>query len=93
MHSLSAFFNHIHFIYYNPLSFLGSLTFIICEWRYDTVQQWALCVFSVQNVCEHWPAAEWEEIWMDFCVYCVGMLKTIVRQDKEYSMYWGFHIT
>lgn len=29
-----------------------SLTFIICEWRYDAVQQWALCVFSVGNVCE-----------------------------------------
>lgn len=29
----------------DPTVIFIRLTFIICKWRYDTVQQWALCVF------------------------------------------------
>ncbi|KAK1899197.1 NADH-quinone oxidoreductase subunit C/D, partial [Dissostichus eleginoides] len=33
------------------------------------------------NVCEHWPAAEWEEI-MDGLIFCVGTLESVVKPDK-----------
>lgn len=100
MHSLSGFFQRIHSLFNTShrlffffLLLFGSLTFIICEWRYDTVQQWALCVFSVENVCERWPAAEWEAMWTGLCASCVGTLKSVIRQDKEYSVCWCFHLT
>lgn len=52
-----------------------------------------MCVFSVENVCEHWPAAEWEEIMDGLSVFCVGTLESVVREDEEYSMYWCFYFT
>lgn len=78
------------YLFHPTVSSFWGLTFIICEWKYDTVQQWALCVFSVENVCEHWPAAEWEEIWMDKVYFVWARWKGVVWQDTEYSVCWCF---
>lgn len=44
------------------------------------------------NLCEHWPAAEWEEIANSVFWFCMVTLKSSTKQDEEYSMYWCFHI-
>ena len=84
------------FLYYLPLSFFfffGSLTFIVCEWRYDSVQQWALCVFSADNVCKRRPAAEMGGN-TDWTYFVWVPWRGDVGRDKRVQRVPGFfHIT
>lgn len=44
------------------------------------------------NLCEHWPAAEWEDIANSVFWFRMVTLKSSINQDEEDSMYWCFHI-